>query len=337
MGKAQRTQIVEAEDVVGVRMGVEDGVDVADAEAQRLLAEVRAGVDKDTMRSRRLVSIPGLGLPFDGDGRPETLIARIGGGADAAAATQRGHAHGRATAEKQDAGVDGRRQADAPTVRRLGGRIVGAGGDGVGDLHEHHAQLEERVLQQTLFLVGEIALGLFDQDAEHVDALARAEDIDAGLLAGLGAGAHLQRSSHVDGLHQLVEVHLRAAAAEGIARAGIGLGDHVVELLRGGAVVGVLRGGFGSGRLGRQSFLRSCLDRQIHLRREAVRGCGSRLPFQPEGHFGRALDRVWCACAAGSDWRHGGWSFFSRGGAFAQIALDGEFAAIGDGESGWLV
>ena len=77
VGEAERAKIVEAEDVVGVGVGVEDSVDVADAEAQRLLAEVRAGVDEDAMR-RGGVAV----LPFDGDRGAKALVAWIGGGAD---------------------------------------------------------------------------------------------------------------------------------------------------------------------------------------------------------------------------------------------------------------
>jgi hypothetical protein len=50
------------------------------------------------------------------------------------------------------------------TNGRLACRVVGARGDGVGDLHEHHAQLEQGILQQPLFLIGEVTLGLL---AEH--------------------------------------------------------------------------------------------------------------------------------------------------------------------------
>ena len=72
MREAQGAEVVETEDVIGVRVGVEDGIDVADAEAQRLLAEIRAGVDEDAVRTRWFL----LGLPFDGDGGAEALVAQ---------------------------------------------------------------------------------------------------------------------------------------------------------------------------------------------------------------------------------------------------------------------
>ena len=105
MGEAQRAEVIQAKDVVSVSVGIEDSIDIADAEAQCLMAEIRPGVDEYAMR-RRGVAV----LPFDGDGGTEAPVAWIGGGADAAGAAQRGHAHGGAAAEKQDAGVDG--QAD---------------------------------------------------------------------------------------------------------------------------------------------------------------------------------------------------------------------------------
>ncbi len=45
--EAEGTEIVEAQDVIGVAMGVEDGVDAADALADGLGVEVRAGVNED--------------------------------------------------------------------------------------------------------------------------------------------------------------------------------------------------------------------------------------------------------------------------------------------------
>jgi hypothetical protein len=45
--KAEGAEVVEAEDVVGVSVGVEDGVDVAKVFADGLGMEVLAGVDQD--------------------------------------------------------------------------------------------------------------------------------------------------------------------------------------------------------------------------------------------------------------------------------------------------
>jgi hypothetical protein len=73
MREAQRAEIVQTEDVICVCVGVEDSIDVANAEAQRLLTEVRPGVDEDTVRN----SFRDLRLPFDSDGGAEALVARI--------------------------------------------------------------------------------------------------------------------------------------------------------------------------------------------------------------------------------------------------------------------
>src|SRR5690349_10693056 len=104
-------------------VGIEDGVDAADAEAQRLLAEVRPGVDEDT-------PFPVLILPFNGYRWASAAVAGIGRGADAAGAAQRRHTHGCAAAEKQEAGLGGRQGLDLLPCRRLSRRVVRAGGDG---------------------------------------------------------------------------------------------------------------------------------------------------------------------------------------------------------------
>lgn len=82
MMEGERAQIIEAEDVVGVGVGVEDGIDVADFFAQNLFAEVRAGVDEDTMV-----------FPLNGGGGAQAAISRIRRGADVAFASERGDAH----------------------------------------------------------------------------------------------------------------------------------------------------------------------------------------------------------------------------------------------------
>ena len=75
----------------------------------------------------------------------------------------------------------------------LGGRgwpgaaLAGGGaGEGLGDFEEGHAELEEGAVEQAGFVRGEVALGLFGEDGEHVDALAGAHEVDLGLLALAG-------------------------------------------------------------------------------------------------------------------------------------------------------
>ena len=96
------------------------------------------------------------------------------------------------------------------------------------------------------FFGGEVALGLFGKDAEHVDALACAEDVDLRLLALVGGSAELHDGRHVDGLDELLEAH-----GGGMVDAGIGGANGGVEAvgchLVGAAGLVVLFGG-GGGR-----------------------------------------------------------------------------------------
>ena len=64
--EAERAQVVEAQDVVGVAVGVEDGVDAPDFFAQGLRVEVRAGVDED-----------GVAVVVDADGGACAAVVRI--------------------------------------------------------------------------------------------------------------------------------------------------------------------------------------------------------------------------------------------------------------------
>jgi len=66
--EAERTEVVHAEDMVGVAVGIEDGVEAADAFANRLRVEVGAGVDDD------IVAIPGYE-----DGGTGAAVAGVSG------------------------------------------------------------------------------------------------------------------------------------------------------------------------------------------------------------------------------------------------------------------
>ena len=114
--KAEGTEIVEAEDVVGVAVGVEHGVDAADALAQGLGVEVRAGVDED-----------GVLVVGEADGRAGAPVARIsvgrdGRGADRAVAAERGHAHRGAGAQKGERRLH--RLADDARAGGIGARCA---------------------------------------------------------------------------------------------------------------------------------------------------------------------------------------------------------------------
>ena len=96
-----------------------------------------------------------------------------------------------------------------------------------------------------VFVGGEVALGLFGEDAEHVDALARAEEVDLGLLA-LGRGAaELHDGRHVDATGRCCSKLISG----GCVHAGVGGADGGVETV-GGRLVGAagLLGLLGGGR-----------------------------------------------------------------------------------------
>jgi len=85
--EAEGAEVVHAEDVVGVAVGVEDGVESVDASADSLGVEVGAGIDDD------VVVFVG-----DEDGGASTAVVRVagggdGGGADGAVAAERWDAH----------------------------------------------------------------------------------------------------------------------------------------------------------------------------------------------------------------------------------------------------
>ena len=79
--------------MVGVGVGVEDGVDAMEMGAEGLFAEVGAGVDED--------GACGLSLsPLDEDGGTEAFVVWVRGGADGAVAAQGGHSHGGARSQE---------------------------------------------------------------------------------------------------------------------------------------------------------------------------------------------------------------------------------------------
>ncbi len=302
--EAEGAEVVEAHDVVGVAVGVEDGVDVADVLADGLGVEVGAGVDED-----------GVVVVGEADGGPGAAVARVsvgrdGGGADGAVAAERGDAHGGAGAEKGEGCLhrlaDDARAGGVGTA--AGGRSGfggGGAGEGLGDLEEGHAEFEEGAFEEAGLVGGEVALGLFGEDGEHVDALAGAHEVDLGLLAFLGGAAELHHGGHVDGLDELVEAH-----GWGVVDAGVGGADGGVEAV-GGHLVGAagLLGLLGCGSGG-----------QVGLGLFGLRGRGRWL-----GNWrGRRRGR---GCGGLAGFFLGGWV-----GVGAGLAVEGELAAIGDDE-----
>jgi hypothetical protein len=97
MGEGERAEVVHAEDVVGVVVRVEDGVEVGEVLADGLSVEVGAGVDED------VAGVAGRIFETDQYGRAGAAVGRVGKvgvGADGAGAAQRGNAHAGAAAEK---------------------------------------------------------------------------------------------------------------------------------------------------------------------------------------------------------------------------------------------
>src|SRR5262249_19063004 len=102
--------VIEAQNMIGVRMRVENRVDAIDGSPKRLLAEIGSSVDED-----------GAVGVTDQDGGTQSLIARIGGCADLARAADGGYAG--TGAGSQDCDVNGTHSAAG---------ACSAGGAGLG-------------------------------------------------------------------------------------------------------------------------------------------------------------------------------------------------------------
>ena len=201
-------------------------------------------------------------------------------------------------------------------------RCCAEAGEGLRHLEEREAEFEERARQQGVFGFGEVAFGLLCEDAEHVDGLACAEDIDLRLLAGLGASAELQDGLHVDGLDERFE-----GEGGGMVRTGVGSADGEVEALGGGV----------EGAEGLLHLLGGGAGGLILFGAFAGRGCGllRRGRFDGGGghfdHF-RGRRRLGCRGDFGFAGRLG------RGfGALAGLSVGVELAAVGDDEGKWLI
>ena len=95
--RVEAAHIVEAEDVVRVRVREEDRVDARDPVRKRLLAQVGRGVDEDPRAIGHV----------DVDRRAQPAIARVGGSAGRARAADHRHAVRRAGAEHRDPALQG--------------------------------------------------------------------------------------------------------------------------------------------------------------------------------------------------------------------------------------
>src|SRR5207248_2342492 len=76
------SNIVEAENMVGVAVSQQNGVQAVQASTHSLLAKIGSGVNDDV-----------LALPRQKNGGAEALVMRVGGTADAAGTAECRHAH----------------------------------------------------------------------------------------------------------------------------------------------------------------------------------------------------------------------------------------------------
>ena len=360
-------EVIHAEGVVGVSVGVEHGVNTGDALTEGLGVEVGAGVDQN--RARRVGLAFEVGGPLKAQRGAGAAVVGLGvgraggrkrGKADGAAAAEGRHAHRGAAAEKgevrlhagrltNDAGAaagsaEARPAAAWPSGSAWGsgsGALLGRAGKGLGDFKECQAQLKDGAIDEALFGMREISLCLAAQDAEHVNTLAGAEQVDLGLLAFLGAAAKLQDGLHVNGLDDPFKAH-----GGRVIHTGIGSADGCVEAVGSGFVsearllhlLGCGRGG--QIRVG---------DTRVWIRL----GAGFRRGFFELGsgrrvrrHGDRAGDRRWRGVRLpfrfGRGGRRGlgnGVAVFGGGrvGVWPRFAFGVELATVGDHEGERLV
>lgn len=109
MQVAERSEIVQAEDVVGVGVGVEDSVEHAQVRGESLFAKIRAGVDEDGVLGRVLGGVLAWVLgrlgPAQQHGGSQPAVVGIGAEANGAVAAERGHTHGGAGSKKAQRGA----------------------------------------------------------------------------------------------------------------------------------------------------------------------------------------------------------------------------------------
>ena len=128
-------------------------------------------------------------------------------------------------------------------------------------------------MQDRLFLRRQIPLGLLRNDGQGVDGLARSDEISARLSALFVNQPKLHEGGHVNGGHELLEVHLEvlhaAAAATGIKL----LLETIIERLSASIVRSRLGCLLLGGRKGR--LLRFGLGRERHRNHVVSRRFGS--------------------------------------------------------------
>ena len=89
--RVEAPHIVESEDMVGMRMGEEHGIDLPDPVCDGLLAEIGRGIEQDGDATQAQV-----------EARTQAPVARIGRSADGAVAADHRHAGGGAGTEEEE-------------------------------------------------------------------------------------------------------------------------------------------------------------------------------------------------------------------------------------------
>ncbi len=92
--KVERAQIIQAQDVVGVGVGVENGVDMLDAVMECLVAEIRTAIDENSFFAQAKENR-----------RTQPFVPRIAGSTYFAAAADHGNAGAGSGAENEDRGM----------------------------------------------------------------------------------------------------------------------------------------------------------------------------------------------------------------------------------------
>src|ERR1700730_2547127 len=120
LANVEGANVVEAEDVVGMAVGEQNGVEAVETDAQGLLTKVGCGVDDDVWFVARKQQ-----------GRAKPIVVGVLRGADAAATRERRHAHRGARAKHGDFYRSGRHNL---TRLYRGGAACGAGNAAGGAL-----------------------------------------------------------------------------------------------------------------------------------------------------------------------------------------------------------
>src|SRR3974390_417700 len=92
--KAEWANVVEAENMVGMTMGIKHGVNTADAPADGLLTKIGRSVDQD-----------GAAVVLHHNRRPQSFVVRIARMADRTGAPDGGNAHPGAAAQYRESGL----------------------------------------------------------------------------------------------------------------------------------------------------------------------------------------------------------------------------------------